>query len=151
VDYFSTSCWCLGSMYSYMDWIHFWIIQIAFWVGLRLGPIQVEPRQSRPMSSRQAWADLGSYGPGSMSSCTGPGRSRVVRGRADLESYGPGSMSSRMGPGRCRVVRVWADLWSYGSGSMSSRTGLGRCRVVRTWANVESNWSGSMSSRTGPG
>ena len=29
-----------------MDWIHFWIIQIAFWVGFWLGPIQVEPKQS---------------------------------------------------------------------------------------------------------
>jgi len=43
------------------NWIHFWIIQIAFWVGFWLGPIQLEPRQSGPMSSR-----------------AGPNRCRVV-------------------------------------------------------------------------
>jgi len=107
-----------------IDWIHFWIIQIAFWVGFWLGPIQVEPRQfgfrlsKVALSSRQAESSE-------------PKSNRVGMGQSRPSRSGP--KSSRVNPGPSRAK------WS-------SRVGRGRYWAELSQANVYSSRSMPKSS-----
>jgi len=116
-----------------MDWIHFLIIQIAFWVGFWHGPIQVEPRQSRPRKSKVSPSprQVESSGPKSNRVGMSPGRCHAERTQTDVEPSGPGPMSIREGSSRCRSEWARTDVKSYGPDPMSIRTGLGRCRFVK--------------------
>jgi len=155
-----------------MDWIHFWIIQIVFWVRFCLGPIQVEPRQFRSRLSKVNTSPRRAKSSGLKSNWVGmdqsqtksfrtkvepshfrPKSSRVISGqcrakqaREKVKPSKVGTMSSRPGTGRCRVA--WADIKPE---LMSRRAGPGRYRDERVWTDVETSGPGPMSSRTGPG
>jgi len=136
-----------------MDWIHFWIIQIVFWVGFWLGPIQVEPRQFRPRLSKvdpsprrterpgpsrieSLWTKVKPSHFGPKSSRVISDQSRVESFRANVEQSRFGKKSSQAKSGQCRVVRAQVDVES--PRPISSLASPNWCRDERTWTNVES-------------
>ena len=120
-----------------MDWIHFWIIQIAFLVGFWLGPIQVEPTQSRPMLTRASPNRCLVIRARIVIECPSLGRSRVVRAEADFELSGPRPILRWAGSGRRWVERARVDVESSRLGSTLSRAGPGWCWVERARARAD--------------
>ena len=157
-----------------VDWIHFWIIQIVFWVGFWLGLIQVEPRQFRPRLSKVDPSPRRVESSGPKSNWVGMDQSQAKSFRTKVEPshFRPksrrvisaqcraeqvqekvkpskvGTMLSRPSPGRCRVA--WADIEPSEPKQMSRRVGPGRCRYERAQTDVEPSGPGPMSSQAGP-
>ena len=150
---------------GYMDWIHFWIIQIVFWIGFLLGLIQVDSSQSWAKSAK-LHIELSRLGPNRIElvwakvepSHFGPKSSRYPdeRTRAHIQTTGPrlilsqaGPMSSWAGMDRCRVERARAQVEP--SGLHVKPTSLGP--IKQAWAKVEPSRPGLMSGQasSGPG
>ena len=152
-----------------IDWIHFWIIQLRFWVGFWLGPnpgwvesIQTHVQLSwpEPMSIQVGLRpyDPSRLGPMSsrLSSCwwestranVEPSWPRPISGRCQVESaqahFGP--MSNQEDLGWC-----WIEMSSrVGTGPFKLMSGwvrLDQCRFELAWAGVEPSRLRSMSSR----
>ena len=78
----------------YIDWIHFWIIQIVFWVEFWLRSIQVDLRQFRPRLSKVSSSPRRAESSGTKSNQVGMGQSRAKSFRAKVELSQPWAKSS---------------------------------------------------------
>jgi len=131
-----------------MDWIHFWIIQIVFWVGFWLAPIQVEPRQFRPRLSKVDPSPCRVESSRPKSNWVGMDQSQAKSFRTKVEPSHFGPKSSQVISGQCRAEQAREKVKPSKARMISSR--LGRYRAERARADVEKSGPGQMSRRAGP-